>query len=114
MVDNQDRLRHGRIVQHASVQREKAQSLQTLLISSSIDAEASAYGAHASTPSSSRRRQVSLTHASLPPSFRMRLVSPTQAPEAPHAPKGFGGSPSNLSLLPLYSYHITDMPRTVR
>lgn len=92
MIDNQDRLRHDIVAQHASVQRKKARSSQAFVVSSPVVADASTSGAHASPPLSSRRRH----------------MSPTQAPEAPQAPEGFGEGPSDLSLLPLYQDHIVE------
>lgn len=85
MVDKQDRLRHNRVIQHASISREKAQSLEAHVVSSLIDAETSTSRAHASLPSSSCIRQ----------------VSPIEAPE------WFGGGSYDLSLLPLYPDNAT-------
>lgn len=84
MVDRQDRLRHKRVAQHASVRREK--SRKVLEASGPFGhASPSTSGAHASPHatsfSSSRRRRDSPSDASLPPSSRMRQVSPIQGPE---------------------------------
>lgn len=38
MVDRKDRYRHGRIAQHASIQREKIQQLHAPFTSSTVDA----------------------------------------------------------------------------
>ena len=116
MVDRKDKLRHNRVAHYASVQREKTQPSQAVVVYSPIDAKMSAYGAHASPPSSPLRRRVTHTHASPPPSFRRTHVSPIQAYEAPENPQtheapqaseGFRGGSSDLSLLPLYPDHIS-------
>lgn len=77
-------------MQHASFWRGKGQSSQEHVISRLVYADASTSEVHASPPSS----------------FRMRHVSPSEAPETPQAPREFGGDPSDLSLLPLYTDHV--------
>lgn len=74
MDDRHDRLRHGRISQHASVRWEKSQVSEGHVHSG--HAETSTSRAHASSSSSSRRRQVSHTYTSLPSSSHKRHVSP--------------------------------------
>ncbi|XP_050876803.1 uncharacterized protein LOC127080526 [Lathyrus oleraceus] len=101
MVDNQDRLRHRRSVQHASIRREKARSLQKPVDSGSVDVEALTSEIHAYSPSSSRRRHVS------PPDGPEAPHVHVKEPDAPQAPKGFEGGMSDLSFMPLYLDHVT-------
>ena len=86
MADRDDKLRHWRIRQHASVRREKSQVSEAPVHSSQVHPKESTFGAHASPSSSSRRRRVSPTDASLPSSSRRRQVSIIHAPKVPKPP----------------------------
>ncbi|CAL5201869.1 unnamed protein product [Lathyrus oleraceus] len=89
MADKHDRLRHRRVAQHTSVQREKSQQVSEAP-GPSGHAESYTSEAHASphaTPSSSSHgRRNSPTNASLPPSFCRSQVPPIQASEIPDSP----------------------------
>lgn len=84
-----DRLRHKRVVQHASIRREKSQQVSDAP-GPYGHAKPSTSGAHASlhaSPSfSSRKRQFSPSDTSLPSSSHRRQVSPIQAPEILESP----------------------------
>lgn len=83
VADRDDRLRHGRIAQHASIQRKKSQVLEARVPSSLVHAEASTSRAHISSHSSSRGRRVTHSDTSLPPSSRRRQVSPIKVQKHP-------------------------------
>lgn len=76
MANKDNKLRHKRIVQHASIRRKKSQVLEAHAHSSSVHVDTLTSGDHASSSSSFRRRQVSPTDTSLPLSFRRQHVSP--------------------------------------
>ncbi|CAL5208908.1 unnamed protein product [Lathyrus oleraceus] len=123
MADKHDRLRHGRVAQHASMRRENSQQIPEAL-GPSGQAESSTYGArvspHATSSSFSRRRRDSPSNATFPSSSRRRqvlpvptptidVVDPVSPPESEvvvHAEsEAFGRGPNDLSLLPLYPDH---------
>ena len=81
MADNQDKLRHDRVAQHASVQRERARSSQTPVDSNLVDMETSTFWDHTFPHSSSRRRQKP-PHNS-PGASLVHVEAPQAAPQAP-------------------------------
>ena len=127
MTDRPDRLRLGRVAQHASVRRERTQSTD--------DAGPSTSHAQDAPPSasSSRRRRDSVDDAARSPSSRRpRLETPAPAPaddvdpvppperavpplegdvpppegdDTDAEPEGFPGGPSDTSLLTQYADH---------
>ncbi|CAK8568771.1 unnamed protein product [Lathyrus sativus] len=133
MVDREDRLRLGRVSQHASVRRERRQTTVTeadtvethLSSSHAQDIPSTSYLTPSSTSSSRRRRnsaegssQASSSHRhhrdtpGSPPD--VDLVSPLEGDDPPpedagddddDEPDGFLGGPSDMSLLTGYANH---------
>lgn len=74
MADNQERLRHGRVFQHASIHREITRPSQSPDGGSSFDAEAPTSGVQVSSVLSSRK-QVSHIAAPEAPLFQVDALA---------------------------------------
>ncbi|XP_058745624.1 uncharacterized protein LOC131618414 [Vicia villosa] len=115
--DRQDRLRHDKVAQHASVRRERSQASHASIGSNSFVTSSPLIAEASTSKASTSRESTYRAHASLATSSCRRQVLPTNAQETPEAPQeaseastpevlqGFGGGPSDLSLLPLYPDH---------
>lgn len=99
MTDNQDRLRHYRVFQHASVCKEGAKLARPLVGSSSFDAEASTSRVQVSPSSSSWRRVSPANAPKAVPVHGDALVVDAAIPEV------FGEDPYDTSLMSLYANH---------
>lgn len=100
MVDNQDRMRHNRVSQHASIYRKRVWPSQPSVNSSLVDVEAQTSRVQASPGSSSRRRHMSSPDASKAPPIQFEEPNVNA-----FVSEEFRGGVYNLSQLSLYVGH---------
>lgn len=104
MDDKQDRLRHSRVSQHASVRRKKARPSRPLLGVSSLEAKMSISGVQMSLALSSRRQ---VWQPSAPKTFSFHVEAPIiDVVVYEIVPEVFRGYPYNTSLLHMHTNHV--------
>lgn len=112
IAENQDRMKYGRVSQHASVYRERAVHSRRRVSATSFDVEASTSHGYVSQTSQGRMFQTSTFRGHVSPTDPPTYEAPKAQQEEPAAivhpiPNSFLRGPYDTSLLPLYVEHVT-------